>query len=151
LPTTGPTLLREAFADALPDAAGLVSPAIWECTRLCVDDRSSADQLTRTCGILVAALGDIGLSAGIESYVGNFDASMFRVYRRVGCEVEVLGHTDKYGRRVYVGRFPVSAEILAGVKARLGPIHGALTWAPGGWRPSQRQVFPFPASGQRVA
>src|SRR5215212_7119843 len=39
LPTTGPTLLSEAFADTLPDAASLSSPFIWECTRFCVDEQ----------------------------------------------------------------------------------------------------------------
>src|SRR5689334_14068410 len=36
LPTTGPTLVTDFFADTLPDAANLTSPSIWECTRFCV-------------------------------------------------------------------------------------------------------------------
>src|SRR3954453_15058989 len=31
LPTTGPTLLSDVFADTLPDAAALSAPTIWEC------------------------------------------------------------------------------------------------------------------------
>jgi acyl homoserine lactone synthase len=123
LPTTGPTLFREFFADTAPDAAMLSSPSIWECTRFCVDGGCAGvagdDQVVRTSAALIAALGELGLRAGIESYLGNFDALMIRLYRRIGCTVDILGQTDKFGRRVYLGLFPVSAEILRQVKARL--------------------------------
>jgi N-acyl-L-homoserine lactone synthetase len=141
LPTTGPTLFSEVFADTLADAAQLCSPTIWECTRLCVDERFAAefgaDHVAQTAGALVAALGEMGLSAGIESYLGNFDALMFRIYRRLGCEVEVLGQTDRYGRRVYLGLFPVKAEILSRVLAKLhrAEIGEPPTAAPG-WQPT---------------
>ena len=39
LPTTGPTLLADIFSDTLPAAVYLSAPTIWECTRLCLDDR----------------------------------------------------------------------------------------------------------------
>ena len=39
LPTTGPTLLADVFADTLPDAVHLSAPTIWECTRFCLDDK----------------------------------------------------------------------------------------------------------------
>jgi N-acyl-L-homoserine lactone synthetase len=127
LPTTGPTLFREFFADSAPDAAELSSPAIWECTRFCVEDCASearVEHFARTSGALIAALGDIGLRAGIESYLGNFDAAMIRIYRRLGCAVDIVGQTDKYGRRVYLGLFPVTAEILERVKSRLAALEG---------------------------
>ncbi len=44
---------------------------------------------------------------------------MLRLYRRIGCEVDVLGQTDRYGEPVYLGMFPVSQTILAEVNARL--------------------------------
>jgi N-acyl-L-homoserine lactone synthetase len=44
---------------------------------------------------------------------------MLRLYRRIGCEVDVLGRTDRYGAPVYLGLFPVSQTILAEVNARL--------------------------------
>jgi N-acyl-L-homoserine lactone synthetase len=126
LPTTGPTLFRDVFADTVTDAAEFSSPAIWECTRFCVEEdcppEARVDHLARTSGALIAALGEIGLRAGIESYLGNFDASMIRIYRRLGCAVDILGQTDKYGRRVYLGLFPVSADILQRVKSKLASI-----------------------------
>jgi N-acyl-L-homoserine lactone synthetase len=129
LPTTGPTLFRDVFGDCFPDATQLSSPAIWECTRFCVEDGGAehpdADAFIHAAARLMAALGEIGLRAGIESYLGNFDASMIRVYRRLGCEVDVLGHTDKYGRRVYLGLFPVSESILRRVHARIVQLESA--------------------------
>ncbi len=123
LPTTGPTLLADTFADTLPDAALISAPTIWECTRFCLDDkmldRGNRDELQIASGILIAALGEVGLKAGIESVLGNFDSSMLRLYRRIGCEVETLGRTERFGRPVYLGLFPITEEVLANVKSRL--------------------------------
>jgi N-acyl-L-homoserine lactone synthetase len=69
--------------------------------------------------VLIAALGDVAIKAGIESILGNFDSTMLRIYRRIGCEVEVLGSTERYGTPVYLGLFPVSQTILSEVKGIL--------------------------------
>jgi N-acyl-L-homoserine lactone synthetase len=123
LPTTGPTVLADCFSDTLPDAAGLSAPTIWECTRFCINEEllssRSRDDLLQASGVLIAALGEVAIAAGIESILGNFDAMMLRIYRRIGCEVEVLGSTQRYGRPVHLGLFPISAAILRNVKARL--------------------------------
>jgi N-acyl-L-homoserine lactone synthetase len=133
LPTTGKTLFREVFADTFPDASGLMSPAIWECSRFCVDETAasaSGGRLAQVSGTLIASLGEIGVRSGIESYLGNFDATMIRIYRRLGCEVDVLGHTDRYGRRVYLGLFPVSEAILSRVQARLAAMNANASRSP---------------------
>ena len=123
LPTTGPTLVADFFADTRPDPVELTSPAIWECTRFCLDEdylgEGNRQELILASGVLLAALGEVALEAGIESIIGNFDAKMIRLYRRIGCEVEVLGSTDRYGETVYLGSFPVSEPILHRIKARL--------------------------------
>jgi acyl homoserine lactone synthase len=123
LPTTGPTLLADFFADTLPDAAQLSAPTIWECTRFCLDegllDNGSREEMVFASGILFAGLGEIGLQSGIESILGNFDATMYRLYRRIGCEVDILGITHRFGRPIYLGLFPVSRPILSRVKAKL--------------------------------
>lgn len=123
LPTTGPTLLADCFADTLPNAALLSAPTIWEVTRFCIDDslldRGSPDGLFYTSSVMIAALGDVAVSAGIESIVANFDASALRLYRRVGCEIDILGYTIRYGMPVYLGLFPVSEFLLGRLKRRL--------------------------------
>ena len=69
--------------------------------------------------VLITALGDVAISAGIESIIGNFEASMLRLYRRIGCEVEVIGSTSRYGRPIYLGLFPISKSLLRRGKDRL--------------------------------
>ena len=123
LPTTGPTLFAEAFSDTIPDAAYLSAPTIWECTRFCLDerilDRGVEDEIQIASGVLIAALGELALKAGIESILGNFDAAMLRLYRRIGCDVNVIGSTRRFGRPIYLGLFPVSEPILRKVAAKL--------------------------------
>lgn len=124
LPTTGPTLVADVFADTVPDAARLTAPSIWECTRFCIDERGLAstdvEAVIRASGVLMAGLGEVALRSGISSIVGNFDAAMLRIYRRIGVDVEVLGKAERFGRTVFLGLFPVSQSILDRVKARIG-------------------------------
>lgn len=124
LPTTGPTVLADVFSDTLPDAIELSAPTIWECTRFCVEENGAShrEELIAS-GILIAALGEVAIKAGIEAILGNFDSTMLRLYRRIGCEVEVLGSTERYGRPVYLGTFPISESILRKVKERLPGAH----------------------------
>jgi acyl homoserine lactone synthase len=123
LPTTGPTVLADKFFDTLPDAVHLSAPTIWECTRFCLNDgllnAAHRDELLVASGTLIAGLGETAIKAGIESILGNFDATMLRIYRRIGCTVEVLGSTLRYGRPVYLGLFPISEPILRNVRERL--------------------------------
>ena len=123
MPTTGPTLLNEVFADTVPDAAFLSAPSIWECTRFCVDEQSFSvaafEKAAYASRLLFAALGEVAIEAGIETVLGNFDATMHRLYRRIGVDVDVIGHTKRYGRKVFLGSFPVTEDILTRVKAGL--------------------------------
>lgn len=135
LPTTGPTLLGDIFYDTLPDAVHLRDPSIWECTRFCIDDRilcnGNRAEVLLTSGVLIAALGQVAIRAGIQSILGNFDPTMLRIYRRIGCEVEVLGCTHRYGRPIYLGSFPVSESILRTVEGRLADARAKLDVSPG--------------------
>jgi acyl homoserine lactone synthase len=120
LPTTGPTLLADVFADTLPDAVHLSAPTIWECSRFCLDDKIlDKQQRLFASAVLIAALGDVAIRAGIESIIGNFDATMLRLYRRIGCEFEILGSTSRYGRPIYLGLHPISEPIVCKIKERL--------------------------------
>jgi len=123
LPTTGPTLLSDMFSDTIPDGACLSAPSIWECTRFCVDDRFPAEvrreQSALSSGYLIAGLGKVALNSGISTVLGNFDVRMLRIYRALGCDVEVLGCTRKFGQPVYLGSFAISDEAVRKVEARL--------------------------------
>jgi acyl homoserine lactone synthase len=122
LPTTGPTLLADFFSDTVPDGVHLMAPTIWECTRFCLDDdawQKDKAEILFDFAVLLVALGDLALRAGIESIIGNFDASMLNLWRRIGCEMEVLGSTSRYGRPVYLGLHPISEAIVSRIKKRL--------------------------------
>jgi acyl homoserine lactone synthase len=122
LPTTGPTVFADFFSDTLPEAAHLSAPSIWECTRFCLDDRilSRGNQAVYfASAVLILALGDVAIKAGIESILGDFDSTMLRLYRRIGCEVDVLGSTQRHGQPVYLGLFPISEAMLRRVKGKL--------------------------------
>ena len=123
LPTTGPTLLADVFADTLPDAVHLSAPTIWECTRFCLSDaildRGRRHEILLASAFLFEASLDLAMRAGIESIIGNFDARVLRLLKALGCEVEILGSTSRYGRPIYLGLYPISEPIVRGVKERL--------------------------------
>jgi len=122
LPTTGPTLAADVFSDTLPDAVHLSAPTIWECSRFCVDQSILAggiEEIVFTSRVLIAALGDVAMRAGIETIIGNFDAAKLRLYRRIGCEVEIVGSTSRYGDPVYLGLHHISETVVRRVWGKL--------------------------------
>jgi N-acyl-L-homoserine lactone synthetase len=126
LPTTGPTLAADVFSDTLPDAVHLSAPTIWECSRFCLDENILAcgvEGIVFASRVLIAALGDVAMRAGIESIIANFDASKLRLYRRIGCEVEILGSTSRYGSPVYLGLHHISETIVRRVWGKLKDDH----------------------------
>ena len=91
LPTTGPTLLADVFSDTLPDAVHLSAPTIWECTRFCLDDklldRGQQHEILFASAVLLEAVGEVALRAGIEINYRQFrcvDASAISAHRLRG-------------------------------------------------------------------
>ena len=122
MPTTGPTLLADFFSDTIPASASISSPTIWECTRFCLDNsyfsKGARDELILASSVMLVALGEVAIKAGIESILGNFDSTILRLYRQLGCEVDVLGVTHRYGRPVYLGSFPVAEVNVRKLQAK---------------------------------
>jgi N-acyl-L-homoserine lactone synthetase len=139
LPTTGPTLLADIFSDTLPAGVHLSAPTIWECTRFCLDDRSLASglghQLLLDSTTLIAGSFEVAMRAGIETIIGNFDSSMLRLYRQLGCEVEVLGSTLRYGGAIYLGSHRLSGSIVNKLKRRLDNLRSTIV------RSSERRIL----------
>lgn len=104
LPTTGP-ILCEVLSPNVPIYR---TPRIWECSRFCAED-------SKTAAKLIEALGEWGLAHNIEAVIGNFAPSMLPVYRRIGCEVQILSREGD----TYLGVFPITGAILAKVKSRI--------------------------------
>ena len=116
LPTTGPTLLAEVFGETMPAGSLLSSPTIWECTRFCVDYRASDSNGRKTAALaatrLVSSIGSICINMGVESVIGNFDRTMLKIYDRIGCKVHIIGRTNRFGKTVYLGSFPVDVDTV---------------------------------------
>ena len=70
LPTTGPNMLKECFAELFDEPVDIESGTIWECTRFClhpnVDVRTSATGAMRTTWELMLGICEVGLRAGIS-------------------------------------------------------------------------------------
>ena len=109
-----------------------MAPTVWECTRFCLDDdvwQKDKEEILFASTVLLVALGDLAIQAGIESVIGNFDASALHLWQRIGCEVEVLGSTSRYGRPVYLGIHPISEAIVSRIKKKLRSARSAFAEA----------------------
>ena len=127
-----PTLLADCFSDTLPDAVNICAPTIWECTRFCLDEKllkREQEEVLFASTVLIIALGNLALKAGIESIIGNFDAAMLRLYRRIGCEVDVLGSTLRYGEPVYLGLHPISEAVIERIRGKFARMPSAFAEA----------------------
>lgn len=126
MPTTGPTLLYDVFRRTFPGSIDLVSPGIWEGTRMCLDaERIDADlpgvDPGRAFSLLLLALCECAMVHGIHTMISNYEPHMARVYRRAGAEVDELGRADGYGLRpVCCGAFEVSERVLDRMRVSLG-------------------------------
>lgn len=94
LPTSGVTMLNDAFAGAAPDGIRVESPLIWEASRLTLraaGDFPAADvAIDRTIGQLGVALNAIAQTAALTHVIGVFDESLHRLLSQRGCAGETL-------------------------------------------------------------
>jgi acyl homoserine lactone synthase len=111
LPTTAETMVNDHFLH-LTQGVHISSPLIWECTRFCLAPHSH----TNTAAALMMAGCELGLRLGLHHAVGVFDASMARVYRRLGWAPDVLGSADN----ICVGLWEFSRLAQETVAARAG-------------------------------
>ena len=93
LPTTGVTMLNDAFAGAPPDGLRVESPLIWEASRLTLrgaGDSRATDSMDRAIGQLGVALNAIAEAAALTHLIGVFDESMHRLLSHRGCAGETF-------------------------------------------------------------
>ena len=126
MPTTGPTLLYDVFRATFPADIDLVSPGIWEGTRMCIDEKVVAADYPDLSPVdafshLLLALCECALTHGIDTMISNYEPHMRRVYRKAGLNVDELGRSDSYGRLpVCCGLFEVSPAVLNNMRQALG-------------------------------
>jgi N-acyl-L-homoserine lactone synthetase len=124
LPTIGPNMLCDVFADLLPQGRQVRSPTIWESSRFSVL-HDPADQLARQInpitGELLSGIVEVGVRSGLEFVVTVMDVSVERVLRRAGCPCERIGSPRRIGKSLAVaGLFEMTEGLLGGIRRASG-------------------------------
>lgn len=115
LPTTGPTMVNDHFSDLIGGGA-IASPAIWECTRFCLNRTAES----RVAAALMLAGGELMRKFALKHFVGVFDARMIRIYRMIGSSPDVLGSSGDGRETISIGLWDYSPVARARVLARAG-------------------------------
>jgi N-acyl-L-homoserine lactone synthetase len=134
LPSTGPTMLREAFPLLLEGLPAPASPTIWESSRFALDvgegTRNAVRGLASATYELFAGMIEFGLSRKLTDIVTVTDARMERILRRAGWPLRQFGEPRKFGNTLAVaGYLEISGETLAKVREAAG-LPGPVLWAP---------------------
>jgi acyl homoserine lactone synthase len=124
MPTTGRIMTNEHFLD-LTGGVRISSPLIWECTRFCL----SPDAGPGVAAALLAAGIELGLRFGLEQALGVIYASTIPLYRRIGCEPDIIGSRGEGRDRISVGLWPITMEVLAAISHKSGiPLSVIARW-----------------------
>ncbi len=125
LPTTGPNMLRDVFAQLL-DGDFIESATIWESSRICATTSRGQPDRSRS-GVnyalseLILGIGEVALAAGLTQIVSVFDARIFRVLRAAGCNPQIVGTPQRIGGAMsYAGLFDTGAGPLKAFRAAAG-------------------------------
>ena len=134
LPTTGATMLRDAFPTLLNGLPAPSDPAVWESSRFALDLGGETSQpvhgLAGATFELFAGMIEFGLSRGLTDIVTVTDVRMERILRRASWPLRRLSEPRSLGKTLTVaGYLEVSEGCLAGVRAA-GGLTGPVLWAP---------------------
>lgn len=109
LPTTGPTMLADTFANLLGNRAAPRDERILESSRFCVDTTHSVaphrNGLNRATFVLFAAMLEAMRARGAQSIVTVTDARMERILRRAGWPLERLSEPQPLGQTMALAGF----------------------------------------------
>ena len=112
LPTTGVTMLNDAFAAPSTQRPRIESPLIWEASRLTLDVsencRSKHQIIDRAIGEIGVALNEIAKNAALTHVIGVFDSGAHRSLSLRGCAGEALAPPMSLdGSEYYVALYEV--------------------------------------------
>ncbi|UFW46462.1 MULTISPECIES: acyl-homoserine-lactone synthase [Bradyrhizobium] len=109
LPTTGPTMLADTFANLLGNKPAPSDERILESSRFCVDTMRSVEPGTngfnRATFVLFAAMLETIRARGARSIVTVTDARMERILRRAGWPLERLSEPQPVGPTMALAGF----------------------------------------------
>lgn len=134
LPSTGPTMLRDVFAQLLDGKAPPEDPRIWESSRFALDlpaggPRSDHGLAQATFELFVGMI-EFGLAHSLVEIVTVTDVRIERILRRAQWPLRRLGTPQPIGSTLAVaGSLEVSFGALERVRQACG-IRGRVLWAP---------------------
>ncbi|NBU58292.1 MAG: autoinducer synthase [Betaproteobacteria bacterium] len=122
-PTDRPYMLQRVFSHLVTDIELPQSPAVWEASRFCVDDRLPAEARRRIIQEIVVAYLEYGLDTGITRYIGIMYPAYWRnIFTRSGWDIDWIGpeRTLGTGHAIRAGWVAVTPEILLKVRRTTG-------------------------------
>jgi len=134
LPSSGPTMLRDAFPALLPNGPIPGAPDVWESSRFALDiHRGSA---VGALGVatptyeLFAGMVEFGLARSLSKILTVTDVRMERILRRADWPLDRLGPPRQIGKtNAVAGYLTVSPAALRTLR-KLGGLKGPVLWAP---------------------
>lgn len=134
LPSTGPTMLRNAFPALLDGHPFESSPSVWESSRFALEvnlkTRSTMHGLTSATYELFAGMIEFGLSRQLTDIVTVTDVRMERILRRAGWPIRRAGHPRRLGNtQALAGYLEISIDCLTRVRTA-GELKSPVLWEP---------------------
>jgi N-acyl-L-homoserine lactone synthetase len=124
LPTTGGTMLNDAFAAALPEGQRIESPLIWEASRWTLrdveDPGGQAPYIDATIGQLGVALNEIAEAAALTHLIAVYDSAVHQLLSLRGCAGEALASLRVDGVEMHAVHYEIGPALDAQFR-RLAP------------------------------
>lgn len=115
LPTTGGTMLNDAFAAALPEGQRIESPLIWEASRWTLrgveDPLGQGPHLDRTIAQLGVSLNEIAEAAALTHLIAVHDSAVRQLLSLRGCDGELLASLHVDGVEMHAVHYEVGAAL----------------------------------------
>ncbi len=134
LPSTGPTMLRDAFPVLLDGKAVPSRPDIWESSRFALDIHR--DGIKAAAGVaaptyeLFAGMVEFGLARGLSKILTVTDLRMERILRRATWPLDRLGSPRSIGVTMAVAGYLDVSQAALGRLREAGGLSGPVLWAP---------------------
>lgn len=134
LPTTGPYMLRDTFANLASGRLLPNSPLVWESSRFAIQPAGSTEMATNGLSNatfeLFAAMIEFGLARDLSEIVTVTDLRVERILRRAGWPLRRLGEPSTIDTtRAVAGSLEISLEALQRVRETSG-ITMPVLWEP---------------------
>ena len=135
LPTTGPTMLADTFAELLGGQLPPRSDKVLESSRFCVDTRlvldAGASGLNQVTFVLFAAMIESVRHVAADAIVTVTDTRMERILRRAGWPLERIGPPMRIGKTMALAGFLHASDDALAAMYRQADVAGPVVLVAG--------------------